>query len=173
MRLIMRRPIAGRDLIRVPGLLQTQISSAIIWIPETFWTVAIFFSFRPRAMIPRVRMRRGFACWRQIFLRPKAVQVLSEAALWSKYTSSSAVQRHFGGDKSRGASEESERCAFGRLPGTPRDSESVQVGEAPLSEQEQRSQAAANGNRPAVPTRGEGRHKAGGACNRCACRCTA
>ncbi len=58
--------------------------------------------------------------------------------------------------KVAGASGKSPSAVLWAAPGTPRDSESVQVGEAPLSEQEQRSQAAANGNRPAVPTRGEG-----------------
>lgn len=58
--------------------------------------------------------------------------------------------------KVAGVSGKSPSAVLWAAPGTPRDSESVQVGEAPLSEQEQRSQAAANGNRPAVPTRGEG-----------------
>ena len=58
--------------------------------------------------------------------------------------------------KVAGASGKSPSAVLWAAPGTPWDSESVQVGEAPLSEQEQRSQAAANGNRPAVPTRGEG-----------------
>ena len=58
--------------------------------------------------------------------------------------------------KVAGASGKSPSAVLWAAPGTPRDSESVQVGEAPLSEQEQRSQAAANGNRPAVPSRGEG-----------------
>ena len=57
--------------------------------------------------------------------------------------------------KVAGASGKSPSAVLWAAPGTPRDSENVQVGEAPLSEQEQRSQAAANGNRPAVPTRGE------------------
>ena len=58
--------------------------------------------------------------------------------------------------KVAGASGKSPSAVLWAAPGTPRDSENVQVGEAPLSEQEQQSQAAANGNRPAVPTRGEG-----------------
>ena len=57
--------------------------------------------------------------------------------------------------KVAGASGKSPSAVLWSAPGTPRDSENVQVGEAPLSEQEQQSQAAANGNRPAVPTRGE------------------
>ena len=57
--------------------------------------------------------------------------------------------------KVAGASGKSPSAVLWAAPGTPRDSENVQVGEAPLSEQEQQSQAAANGNRPAVPTRGE------------------
>jgi len=57
--------------------------------------------------------------------------------------------------KVAGASGKSPSAVLWAAPGTPRDSENVQVGEAPLSEQEQQSRAAANGSRPAVPTRGE------------------
>lgn len=57
--------------------------------------------------------------------------------------------------KVAGASGKSPSAVLWAAPGTLRDSENVQVGEAPLSEQEQQSRAAANGSRPAVPTRGE------------------
>ena len=57
--------------------------------------------------------------------------------------------------KVAGASGKSPSAVLWAAPGTLRDSENVQVGEAPLSEQEQQSRAATNGSRPAVPTRGE------------------
>jgi len=57
--------------------------------------------------------------------------------------------------KVAGASGKSPSAVLWAAPGTPLDSDNVQVGEAPLSEQGQQSRAAANGSRPAVPTRGE------------------
>lgn len=123
--------------------------------PRNFLDSRYIFQFQTQGYDPASQNAEGVRMLAaNTFLIDSGATVVGRQTAVSNQ-SSSAENTAPQATKVASASGKSPGAVLWAAPGTPHDSESVLVGEAPLSEPEQLSRAAASASKPAVVTRGE------------------